>query len=350
MKKIILSASAIVAVGAMLVGGTIAYFSDTETSTGNTFTAGTIDISVNDQNPWTETFHLEDMKPCYTDYINFRIDNDGSNPNPVDIYKLIANITEDTGTVSEPECTEQAGGTWDPGTKTCTWDPIDSDNNNLSGWIWYDLFVEVYDASGNLIWWQTIYVDADGKSIDDIYGSGQIYLGMIPAGGYMLVEQSYHLSPLTENWAQGDIMTFDIQVKGEQIKGTTVLEDKSGAPDWKLVLDNDIKGTLTYEVKNPKFKFDFNGKVKTPGDYVLAAGMKPAGGNNYDVDTYLGEGTADGGGIISFNGDIELNKDMKDMKVWLMPKATWNSGNITWVNMDDFLWETGLIWYDDTDL
>jgi len=45
-KKLILSLSIIGIVAAIVVGGTIAYFSDTETSTGNTFTAGAIDLTV----------------------------------------------------------------------------------------------------------------------------------------------------------------------------------------------------------------------------------------------------------------------------------------------------------------
>jgi predicted ribosomally synthesized peptide with SipW-like signal peptide len=43
-KKLIISLSVIGAVAAIAVGGTIAYFSDTETSTGNTFTAGTLNL------------------------------------------------------------------------------------------------------------------------------------------------------------------------------------------------------------------------------------------------------------------------------------------------------------------
>ncbi|PIW76653.1 MAG: hypothetical protein CO001_00190, partial [Candidatus Portnoybacteria bacterium CG_4_8_14_3_um_filter_40_10] len=42
MKKIIISLSIIAAVAAIAIGATTAYFSDTETSTGNTFTAGSI--------------------------------------------------------------------------------------------------------------------------------------------------------------------------------------------------------------------------------------------------------------------------------------------------------------------
>jgi predicted ribosomally synthesized peptide with SipW-like signal peptide len=45
-KKIIISLSVIAAVAAVVIGGTISYFSDTETSTGNTFTAGSIDLKV----------------------------------------------------------------------------------------------------------------------------------------------------------------------------------------------------------------------------------------------------------------------------------------------------------------
>lgn len=46
MKKIILSLGMLVFVVAVVVGGTGAFFSDTETSTGNTFTAGSIDLSL----------------------------------------------------------------------------------------------------------------------------------------------------------------------------------------------------------------------------------------------------------------------------------------------------------------
>jgi predicted ribosomally synthesized peptide with SipW-like signal peptide len=46
MKKIILSSFMVLAVAAIAGYGTYSYFSDTETSTGNTFTAGSIDLKV----------------------------------------------------------------------------------------------------------------------------------------------------------------------------------------------------------------------------------------------------------------------------------------------------------------
>jgi predicted ribosomally synthesized peptide with SipW-like signal peptide len=48
MKKIAISLSLIAIVATVAVAGTVAYFSDTEINTGNTFTTGTIDISINE--------------------------------------------------------------------------------------------------------------------------------------------------------------------------------------------------------------------------------------------------------------------------------------------------------------
>jgi len=353
-KKILVSLSVIAAVAAIAIGGTVAYFSDTETSTGNTFTAGTIDISIDGQNPWTNKFTMADMKPCYTDYINFVVRNDLSDPNPVNVWKKLYEIVETTGTVSEPECTEE-GGTWNV---TCTGN---TERNNLSSVIWYDLYVEVYDGSNNLLFWQTIYEDADMKSIAEIFGvmnevEKGVYLGMIPAGGYMKVTQSYHMAPNAGNEYQGDTMTFDIAVYAEQLHGEAVLENKRGPEPWHLVLGDNIQGTLTYEVKHPTFDFAFTGKAPMVNHgYVLAAGMKNVGGGNFDVDTKLGTGATDGNGNITITGDIELNKNMKDVKVWLVPVENWSdSTEMVWAGwpgiVPNFLWETGLIWYEDTDI
>jgi len=46
MKKILLSVATLAAVGAIVAGGTVAFYGDVETSTGNTFTAGSIELKV----------------------------------------------------------------------------------------------------------------------------------------------------------------------------------------------------------------------------------------------------------------------------------------------------------------
>jgi len=68
MKKILVSLSIIGVVAAIAIGGTIAYFSDTETSVGNTLTAGVLDLKIRDQNePYgdgvTATWMATDVKP-----------------------------------------------------------------------------------------------------------------------------------------------------------------------------------------------------------------------------------------------------------------------------------------------
>ena len=75
MKKILLSLSTIAAVAAIVVGGTMSYFSDTATSTGNTFTSGTMDLKLsNDNNNYgddvTETWNVSNMVPGGTPYVS----------------------------------------------------------------------------------------------------------------------------------------------------------------------------------------------------------------------------------------------------------------------------------------
>ena len=49
----------IVFVGAVVIGATGAFFSDTETSTGNTFTAGAIDLGVDNESYYNGAFNEE---------------------------------------------------------------------------------------------------------------------------------------------------------------------------------------------------------------------------------------------------------------------------------------------------
>jgi predicted ribosomally synthesized peptide with SipW-like signal peptide len=68
MKRIFVSLSIIAAVAAIVIGGTIAYFSDTESSIGNTFTAGTLNLQLDKDGKWYDgqnvlMFEEGDVKP-----------------------------------------------------------------------------------------------------------------------------------------------------------------------------------------------------------------------------------------------------------------------------------------------
>ena len=68
MKKILVSLSIISVVATIAIGGTIAYFSDVESSKGNTFSAGILDLKIRDQDEFygdgvTATWTASDVKP-----------------------------------------------------------------------------------------------------------------------------------------------------------------------------------------------------------------------------------------------------------------------------------------------
>jgi len=101
MKKRILGLAIAVAVVISLVAsGTWALFTDTETSTDNTFTAGTIDIAIDGNNPWSAPFTIEDAKPCETWLVEYEITNVGTNPCVV--WKHLKDFFTDTGILAYP--------------------------------------------------------------------------------------------------------------------------------------------------------------------------------------------------------------------------------------------------------
>lgn len=89
--KILVSGLMICLVVGMTGGGTFAFFSDTESSTG-TFSAGTLNLTIKDQNEYfygdgvTSTWNLSNMKPGDTVNGWVRLRNEGSiEPDHLDI-------------------------------------------------------------------------------------------------------------------------------------------------------------------------------------------------------------------------------------------------------------------------
>lgn len=103
MKKIILNLVVIFALGAAGFGVTKAIFTDTETSVGNIFTAGILDLSVNTLNPiTTEHFALSNVKPGDNGSYTFNFKNEGT----VDaghLYLDVANLVDSPGLTPDPE-------------------------------------------------------------------------------------------------------------------------------------------------------------------------------------------------------------------------------------------------------
>ena len=219
-------------ISAMAGYGTVAYFSDVESAEENVLQAGTIDIDIDEENPWMSTFTLEDMKPSemYQQWTNVTINNVGTND--ARVCKMI-NITS-YGGGDHPE------SEWEE----------DSENtiNKISAAIEYWNFVEIYDANDTLVESNEILMGHLLLGVDE----EEYLLGVIPAGGYAVVTQRYHMFNETTNWAQGDNMTFDMHFYAQQINDPEECGHCSGVETMYLADcgsgDIEDDGTTVYEV------------------------------------------------------------------------------------------------------
>lgn len=107
MRKILTSLVMIVVVSATAVGATQAYFSDTETSNGNTFTAGSLDLTVDGVNTNVVKFNLANLQPGNQPTGTWTLANVGSVNGYLDLEGIT--IVSSENTMIEPEV--EAGDT-----------------------------------------------------------------------------------------------------------------------------------------------------------------------------------------------------------------------------------------------
>lgn len=337
MKKILVSLMIVATVvGTVGYGLTQAYFTDTETAANNTFTTGTIDIAVEDQNPWSQSYTLSDMKPGYVDYINFTVANVGSNP--ANIWKDINFGACVNDPVSEPEADAEA---------------ITGVTCDLQDVIDYGLTVKVYDTPGHLAWEQILYKE-DITLAAAYTADNKLFLGMLPAGWTMEVAQSYRMQTTAGNEYQGDSITFDIVLDAEQLTGTAVLEDKT--TDWQVRSTTPPQGTLTYGVKDSQFIYSFTGVAPLAStNYSLIAYYEPfsspsASGWPRTVEV-LGTTSSDGSGNVSIpSTSLSLAHNLLNMKIWLVPSSNLTGNTMSTFTHSAILFDTGLVDYYDSDL
>ena len=367
-KKILASLMMIGIVAAVLGGATYAVFSDTEKSVDNTMTAGTIDFAVDGENPWnsiTWSKDLGDMKPCVVHYGKFNITNVGTNP--MKLWKKLTITKQEGGILTEPECVEGGGIATDTGEGdgTFTCDNY-TERCNLASYTLYDMNVTIGDGDET-----TIIDHADQVRMDNINGVW-IYLGELPEGQSMIVNQSYHLSswagasePTVTNWAQGDRMTFDVELYGEQVTGTgpnaatgTLIMENKDPKTWEPIADG-RSGTLIYNTVGAEFVYGFSGLGLEPTtDYSLVYYADPDPGNN--PGALIANGSTNGNGALTLAGSVDLNMDLPDpadanypggAKIWLVPSTDYDSSTnmVSW-NPTAFLFEMNLITYDDIEV
>lgn len=396
MKKIIFSLAMIAAVGAIAIGATTAFFNDTEKSAGNTFTAGTIDISVDGENPWKKSWSNYLDKPCETNYMTFTIKNDGENA--ANIWKKIDNVvngagartypTEDPVASSEPEYQEGiANGRY-------------VERDNLSAFMVYDMAVCVKgqaDATGALDScpmipvddkgnkkpdlsnnnWKVIVDETDQVRVDNIAGTWIKIAKELQPGQEMVVSQSYHLmtwddsgQPMVTNWAQGDTMTFDITLDARQltapVPGTEYQKSKVVSEIQLVKRDpttwaelSGPSGTLTYEVEAAAFNYDLSvSGLPVSTNYSLVYYADPFPGNH--PGKLIADYTSDGSGnIIVNNQSVDLSLDLPNLadanhpagaKIWLVPSSDYSGNQLNAWNPASYLFDKGLVNYNDTEV
>jgi len=346
MKKEILFSILTIGIFASLIGaGTFAYFSDTETSIGNKFTAGTIEISVNGQDHWIETFSLEDMKPGHSQEITVIITNTGENP--VKIWKIIKNIITEENGIIEPE--QNWYDTYNSG----------QPKNDLDTAIVYEMYVngaiavaeeagitldQIKDYYVNLVKLDTPFAPSNGD-------------GILYPGGLITVRQKYYFKEDTENWAQSDKISFDIEFLAQQVDAPeplnqmSFMDNKIVSLDWSPIAD-EIMGVLKYNPIGLTFNYDFIGVGLDPDkEYCLIyyADDYPGNGLTHSTGAFIDSGTPNSEGIIVLSGSKDLGTDLPNpddlnyphaAKIWLLPCNTYDQnlhGVIGW-SADETNW------------
>lgn len=103
MKKILFSLFIMSIFIGLISGVTSAYFSDTVTSTGNTFTTGTLDLNLDGNNTNIVKFTVTDIKPGDSETKTWEVNNVGNMNGYLDLHNLVQ--THDAGISTEQELT-----------------------------------------------------------------------------------------------------------------------------------------------------------------------------------------------------------------------------------------------------
>ena len=197
MNKIFLNLISIFAVAAIAATATVAYFSDTETSTGNVFAAGTLDLDVDENNGNnTVKFTVSNMKPTDAQTGIYTLNNTGSIAGYLDLESI--SVANSENGILEPE--QQAGDvTADTGELQTLVDLyiwIDTDNNGLPN------EAQIYSGKTGSV--------AGSYDVDQlIAASGNTYLG----------GKVDWPSQVDDNKAMGDDFTLDLTFELAQTIG-----------------------------------------------------------------------------------------------------------------------------------
>ena len=201
MKKIILNLVTLVSVLSLATGATVAYFSDTETSNNNTFTMGTLDLKVGNQDdPFVVHVARTGLKPntpWTTNYgVQWNLKNAGTLPGTV--TATIKNIKDYENTCLDPEV----------GDTTCG---ADTDQGELSG-----LLVHTQWGINEAPWGRTLSPSfVNLKAAEGVPVTG-VNFHLDPGQTIPALFSMYWDQTVNDNLAQGDSVAFDVEFQLNQ--------------------------------------------------------------------------------------------------------------------------------------
>ncbi|MHB1455192.1 MAG: TasA family protein [Saccharofermentanales bacterium] len=186
--KIMMSMFLLVITISMVVGGSFAYFSDSETSIGNTFTAGTLDLKINDGDVNVVAFNVTNMAPDAQPVRSYKLGNAGSIGGYLNITAVaVANLENG---IIEPE--ESAGDITDP---------LGELGNVVNIRLYFDNDADGYFSTGDVMFYNGL-VSAMPASF--------IVNKAMAAGSIVKINAVLDWwSTANDNQAQGDTMTID---------------------------------------------------------------------------------------------------------------------------------------------
>jgi len=410
MKKILLSVSVIAVVAAVVLGVTTAFFSDTETSTGNTFTAGSIDLKIDNSSYYNGVFqqdmswasdnltgHLffnyRDLKPgdWGEDTISFNVID-----NPSWLCATITLTGNNENTITEPEAQLQdtaAKGEladelyfiwWaDDGDNVLEVDEYVVGNPVKLGdaWLNQSHTVALADSQNN-VW----HSGANNGGSHPIEGKTTYYIGKAWCYGALAlapVTQGTNNNPTKNsgilcngapvtNISQSDSATLDVSFYAVQSRHNEDfvctgdyygkerflrLENKTDNPNWNPLTDN-MYGKLVFKSPYPTFDFALEAQgLKANINYSLIYYADPWAGDH--PGALIWSGNTDGVGKINTSGNVELGMDLpapgdannpNGAKIWLVESSDYDltaKKMIAW-NETNYLFEWNLIKYEDS--
>ena len=212
MNKILLSLLTISLVAVVGVGATRAYFSDTETSVGNTMAAGTLDLKVdNQEDPNVVHVTLSNMKPGQTASYNWTLSNAGSISGKP--WVEITNVKNYDNGCNDPETATPDTTCGNPGLADGELGTNLMMKLNAPGSVGYVFPHGPCVNGGNqctLNYWSSL------GHIDQVI-DGQVWETIAPSstlGGPMVLE--FEIPAVTGNIIQSDSVEFDVVFHLEQ--------------------------------------------------------------------------------------------------------------------------------------